>query len=156
MSALRREITRQGGSANVFSLITYCPALRPMLRDARLLDVLRAHPEAFALEHSVSSVTVLGTVAAKKQGRPTVENISTRVRVLEPLAAAPAGGGGAGDGGVAGAGSGSDGSNEAVVAARRVLLLRVQWWLEERAVANAAAAYSGMKPSRRTAAARTS
>lgn len=79
---LRAEITRQGGSAKVASLLTYCPAARPLLRDQRLLSFLRGHPEAFEVSQKVTSKSVLHTKAQKGKVFDNIEHI---VRVLEPL-----------------------------------------------------------------------
>jgi hypothetical protein len=78
---LRAEVTRQGGQARLATLLTYCPAVRPLLRDRRLLSFFREHPEAFAVDVDVTSTTVLHTKSQEGKIHP---NIMHTVRVLEP------------------------------------------------------------------------
>ena len=85
IAALRWAIGAEcGGRASVFSLLRRAPYLRPLLRDRRLLDVLRERSEIFALEQIISSTSVLRTKSQLGKVHP---NLSLHVSLREPLRA---------------------------------------------------------------------
>ena len=111
---LRTEITRQGGTAKLPTLLTYCPAARPLLGDRRLLEFFREHPETFVVTMDVTSTTVLHTKAQEGKRHP---NVMHTVRVLELASADDL--------------RSAAANNHAVQAAARQVAQCVQWRLEE-------------------------
>lgn len=111
---LRVEITRQGGKAKLPTLLTYCPAARPLLGDRRLLEFFREHPEAFVVTTDVTSTTVLRT---KAQEGKRHSNVMHTVQVLDLASAEEL--------------RGAATNNHAVQTAARHVVQCVQWRLEE-------------------------
>ena len=112
IQAVREEVARQGGRARVFSLITYCPALRRLLGDRRLLDFLQQQTQHFVLErHTASTTAVAGRNGTRKH-----ENVIIDVLLTQPLMLPNAG---------------SHTTNEVTVTTTRQLLQRIEWRLEQ-------------------------
>lgn len=116
---LRVEISRQGGAAKVPTLLTYCPAARPLLGDRRLLAFIREHPEVFSVATDVTSTTMLHT---KGQEGKRHSNVMQTVRVLEL----------ASEEDICSAAI----NNQAVQTAARHVVQCVQWRLEELATSD--------------------